>query len=111
MNENTATTITPFADDRGIGLAMLVVFTTAVLTVTGAVAVLALVSTWWVLGLAFAIHVLVTTVVSLVVFGALGEGRLRSGERPRPSAVDDAHELEPPPHDRVDEVRAYVAAA
>lgn len=110
MNKDNAP-ITPVADDRPMGLAMLVVFTTAILTVTGAVAVLALVGRWWVLGLAFAVHVLMTTIVSLVVFGALRDGRLGSGGRARPSGIDDAHELELPLHEREAEARAYAAAA
>ncbi len=43
-------------DDTGIGLAMSVVFAFAILTVTGAVALLALVGSWWMLGIAFAAH-------------------------------------------------------
>jgi hypothetical protein len=51
-----------FDDSRG-GLAMFVIFSSAVLIVTGGVAVVALVGTWWVLCLVFAIHVLMTTAV------------------------------------------------
>ncbi len=70
----------PPLDDSGQGLALFVLFVMAVLFVTGAVALLALVTTWWVLGLAFGIHVLITAVVSGAVFTVLGSGkRTRKG--------------------------------
>ena len=65
------TTLAP-ADDSRYGLVMFVVFSAAVLFVTGAVALLALVGSWWMLGAAFAVHVGVTAVVMLVVLFALG---------------------------------------
>ena len=112
MNKNTAeiTTLAP-GDDRGTGLAMFLIFATAVLIVTGAVAILALINTWWVLGLAFGIHVLMTTVVSFVVFSALSPGNLLLGDRARRSAINDAHGLELPVRGRGDDGRAYPAAA
>lgn len=58
-------------DDSGAGLAMFVIFTTAVLIITGAVAIVALVDTWWVLGLAFAMHVLMTTVVVVTIVSVM----------------------------------------
>lgn len=59
---------TAFDDSRG-GLAMFVIFSSAVLIVTGGVALVALVGTWWVLCLVFAIHVLMTTaVVATIAF-------------------------------------------
>ena len=112
MNEDTAR-IATFApgEDRGTGLAMFLIFATAVLIVTGAVAILALINTWWLLGVAFAIHVLMTTVVSLVVCSALSPGDLVLGDRARRSALDDAYELELPVRGRGDDGRAYPAAA
>jgi hypothetical protein len=112
MTANSAE-ITTFApgDDRGIGLAMFVIFTAAILIVTGAVAMLALISTWWLLGIAFGIHVLMTTIVGLVVFGALGGGSLMLGDRARRSAIDDGQEPELPVRGRMDQGPAYPAAA
>ncbi len=81
-------------DDSGAGLAMFVIFTTAVLIVTGAVAIVAIVNTWWVLGVAFAIHVLMTTVVVATIVsvmngrggtdGARVESRRRETRPPTP---------------------------
>lgn len=81
-------------DDSGAGLAMFVIFTTGVLIVTGAVAIVAIVNTWWVLGVAFAIHVIMTTVVvATIVFvmngragtdGAPVESRRREARPPTP---------------------------
>ncbi|MGN6869615.1 MAG: hypothetical protein ACTHMY_14585 [Solirubrobacteraceae bacterium] len=84
-------------DDSGGGLAMFLVFSSAVLIVTGGVALMALVGTWWIFGLAFAIHVLMTTVVVativLVMNGRLGnatdgpgveQGRRYPRARPHP---------------------------
>jgi hypothetical protein len=54
-------------DDSGAGLAMFLIFTAAVLIVTGAVAVVALVGTWWMLAVGFAMHVAMTIVVVLTI--------------------------------------------
>lgn len=59
------------ADDRGQGLALFVIFTMAVLIVTGAVALLALVDSWWMLGVAFAVDITVTTFVVLTIYRIL----------------------------------------
>lgn len=59
------------ADDSGQGLALFVIFTMAVLIVTGAVALLALVDSWWMLGVAFAVDVTVTTFVVLTIYRIL----------------------------------------
>lgn len=67
-----STAVSP-ADDRGDGLAMFLIFTGAALIVTGAVAVLALVDSWWMLGIAFAVHVAMTAVVALTIVGALND--------------------------------------
>ncbi len=75
MNENSTNIGTlGLADDSGMGLAMFVIFTAACLIVTGAVAILAFINAWWVLGLAFGIHVLMTTAVGYAVFSALSGG-------------------------------------
>jgi len=58
-------------DDSLVGQAMFAVFTVSCLFVTGAVAILALINTWWLLAVAFAFHVLITTIVGLVVGRAL----------------------------------------
>ena len=71
-------------DDTGQGLAMLVTFTGAVLFVTGAVALLALVGSWWMLGVAFAIHAATTAVVVLTLLHVMA-GPMRAigiGDRP-----------------------------
>lgn len=61
-------------DDSVSGEVMFVIFTAAVLTVTGAVALLAVVGAAWVLALAFGIHVLMTILVMRVIFGAMDGG-------------------------------------
>jgi membrane protein implicated in regulation of membrane protease activity len=77
------------ADDSGGGLAMFVVFTGAVLIVTGAVALLALDGGWWMLGLAFALHVGMTAVVVLTIVHVM-DGRARAiADRDRPSPSPD----------------------
>ena len=69
---------------------MFFVFTAAVLTSTGAVAVIALVGTWWVLGLGFAIHAGMTVLVVLTTVDVMA-GRARFGaERDRPRPAPDA---------------------
>lgn len=50
-------------DDSRAGLAMFMIFSAAVLIVTGGVALVALVPSWWILGVVFAIHVVMTAVV------------------------------------------------
>lgn len=77
-------------DDSGQGQALFVLFTMAVLIVTGAVALLALVTSWWVLGLAFAVHVLFTVIVGTAVFMVLGTSR-------PPLSRDDRARLEGAP--------------
>ena len=71
------------ADDSGQGLALFVLFTVAVLVVTGAVGFLALLTSWWVLGVVFGAHVLVTVIVGMAVFSVLSAGESRlEGENP-----------------------------
>jgi hypothetical protein len=60
------------SDDSGYGMVMFFVFIAAVLGITFAVCVLAVVGSWWMLGAAMAAHVVVTTVVTRVVMGAFG---------------------------------------
>lgn len=59
------------ADDSGQGLSLFALFISAVLAVTGAVGILALLTSWWVLGVVFGVHVLFTAIVGTAVFGVL----------------------------------------
>lgn len=77
LNSPTDLRASESADDRGQGLAMFVIFTGAVLIVTGAVALLALVRAWWMLGAAFGVHVTMTAVVVLTILHAMA-GRRRT---------------------------------
>jgi hypothetical protein len=80
MNDKpTNTTIVSIDDDRGLGLALFLVFIVACLLVIDAVALLALVPAWWVLGFAFGVHALMTGAVLLAVFNALSGGALGLG--------------------------------
>ena len=74
-------------DDTGQGLAMLVIFTGAVLFVTGAVALLALVGSWWMLGVAFAMHAATAAVVMLTIVHVMAGPKraIRVGDRPSPT--------------------------
>lgn len=58
-------------DDSGQGLGLFVIFTVAVLVVTAAVGFLALLTSWWVLGVVFGLHVLVSAIVGTAVFSVL----------------------------------------
>ena len=76
------TTSRRLADDRGYGLAMFLIFAAAALTVTGAVALLALVGFWWMLGVAFAVDGAMTALVTLTIVGAMsGRGFATSDSR------------------------------
>lgn len=75
------------ADDRGYGLAMFLIFAAAALIVTGAVALLALVGSWSMLGVAFAVHVVMTALVTLTIVSALNG---------RPYAISDSRRTSPP---------------
>lgn len=70
-------------DDSGLGLMLFVVFVSAVLLISGAVAFLSMFAAWWVLGLVFGIDLLVTGVVGTVVFTVLGDGNLRPKAKAR----------------------------
>jgi uncharacterized protein (DUF983 family) len=72
-------------DDSGRGLAMLLIFTVAALIVAGAVWALAAVGGLWMLGLAFAVHVAMTSLVALVVFSVIEGRTLAIGNRGRSS--------------------------
>lgn len=67
---------------------MFVIFTAAVLIVTGAVALVALVGTWWILGLAFAIHLLMTTVVIATIASVIDGRSSWPTQRPQAKVVD-----------------------
>ena len=73
-------------DDSAQGLAMLVIFTGAVLFVTGAVALLALVGSWWMLGVAFLLHAAMTTVVTLTLLHVMAGPKRAIPVGDRPSA-------------------------
>ena len=59
------------ADDSGQSLGLFALFTVAVLMVTGAVGFLALLTSWWVMGVVFGVHVLFTAIVGTAVFSVL----------------------------------------
>ena len=76
------------ADDSGDGLLMFFVFIAAVLTSTGAVALIALAGTWWVLGLGFAIHAVMTALVVLTIVHAMaGRAQLHRRARSTPAGT------------------------
>lgn len=88
VDDGIPATASPSIDDSGQGQALFVLFVMAVLFVTGAVALLALVTSWWLLGLAFGVHVLVTTIVSAAVFTVLSSGKLtRKGAARTPAGA------------------------
>lgn len=58
--------------DATYGWEMFVAFIAAVLAITITVAVLALVGSWWMLGVAMVVHVAVTATMMKLVLGALG---------------------------------------
>lgn len=68
------------ADDTAQGLALFVLFVVAVLVVTAAVGSLALLTSWWVLGVAFAAHAVASVIVGTAVFRVLSDER--SGQAP-----------------------------
>jgi len=74
-------------DDRGYGTLMFFVFTAAVLVVTCAVCVLAVVGSWWMLGLAVGVHVGLTAAVTRVVLGAFGPDGDRYPDLAPPNVV------------------------
>ena len=59
------------ADDSGQSLGLFALFTVAVLMVTGVVGFLALLTSWWVMGVVFGVHVLFTAIVGTAVFSVL----------------------------------------
>lgn len=95
-------------DDRGTGLLLFVVFAVACLTVTGAVAMLALMDTWWVLGFAFGIDLVMTVVVWFTVLNALDSGAVWPTARAR---SDGDQDLELPAGAPIEAGRAHPAAA
>lgn len=76
-------------DDTGSGLAMFLIFTAAVLIVTGAVALLAFVGTWWMLGVTFAIDLSMTTIVVLTIIFVMDGRAQKVATRGRVSAAPD----------------------
>ena len=101
MSEPQRSSQDPVAlDDSGAGLAMFVIFTTAVLLVTGAVVLVALVGGWWIVGAAFAIHVLMTTVVVATIVTVMN-GRAGATELARAPACQPGPLALQPADDRV----------
>jgi fatty acid desaturase len=72
-----------FVDDSRDGLIMFFVFTAAVVIVTGAVALLAVVGTWWMRAVAFAVHVAMTMVVVLTIGHVMTNGASARSTRGR----------------------------
>lgn len=70
--------------DAPYGQVMFVVFGTAVVLVSLAVALLSVSTTWWMLGVVFAIHLTATAVVCIVIAGALTG---RTGRRSTPPLI------------------------
>lgn len=68
------------SDDTSAGLGLFVIFVMAILIVTGAVALLALVNSWWVLGAVFAVHLGVTAIVTAAIAAAVS-GRMLTVSR------------------------------
>jgi membrane protein implicated in regulation of membrane protease activity len=74
---------------------MLLIFTAAALIVTGAVWALAAVGGWWMLGVAFAVHVAMTAVVALEVVHVIDGRTFAIPHRSRTTSRADRH-----PHSR-----------
>ena len=91
------------SDDSGYGLVMFVIFSAAVLFVTGTVALLALVGSWWMLGAAFAVHAGTTAVVTFVVIHAMSGPPVAIPRR-------DAQDVRDAPRRRGRQQRAPLAA-
>lgn len=74
MNAVRRTTPPGQPADTAVGLEMFLVFSAAALIATGAVALLAVVRSWWMLGLALAIHVGMTVIVTATIVDAMRDG-------------------------------------
>lgn len=83
-------------DSRG-GLAMFLIFTAAVLIVTGAVAIVALVGSWWILGVAFAVHVLMTAVVIATIWAVMSGRAAVATDSATPDTADSGRAATPAP--------------
>lgn len=81
--------------DSGYGWVMFTVFCCAALGITFTVAVLALVGSWWMLGVAVAAHLTVTTVVMRVVINAFGSSTHDEAEERRSASAGRPREAEP----------------
>jgi hypothetical protein len=84
----------PAADDGGQGQALFMLFTVAVLLVTGAVGLLALLTSWWVLGVVFGVHVLATVIVGRAIFAVFGSGN-DGGGRAQPRSPAESGQASP----------------
>lgn len=99
----------PAVDDSGLGLALFLIFTAAVLLITSAVAFLAVFTAWPVLGLVFGLDVLVTFGVGAAVFTVLGDGKLIARRNAR-VAYEAESPLTPPGRMPTQVTRAPIAA-
>ena len=76
-------------DDSGQGLALFLIFISAVLIVTSAVALLALVDSWWMLGVVFVVDIMITAVVTLTIYRVLAGHATRHHHGASPDARFD----------------------
>jgi type IV secretory pathway TrbD component len=63
--------------DGDRGMALLALFTAAVLIVVGALWMVAVIGGWWIIALAFTVHLVVTAGVLLAIFGVLRDPSAR----------------------------------
>lgn len=93
------------ADDSGQGLALFLIFVAAVLIVTCAVALLALVDSWWMLGVTFAVDITMTAIVVLAIYHALAG---RATHHRRAHAQDARCDTRPTTHRGQSDARGHV---
>jgi len=68
-------------DDSSYGWAMFIAFISAVLAITFAVCALAMVGSWWMLGVVYAVDLGITALVMKVVYGAFASSAYPDLER------------------------------
>lgn len=91
MSDQTSTLLDDdTVDDAPYGQVMLIVFATAVVLVSLAVGLLALSTTWWMLGVVCGIHLTATVIVSITIARALSGRAGRSGRTERARAEASA---------------------
>lgn len=69
------------SDDTGAAPRLLTIFIAAALMVINLVAMIAMVRTWWMFGVTFAIEVVVTAIVIATIIRVMS-GRANQGQRP-----------------------------